>query len=375
MTDVEKLAYERQLLSRNQSINFLYKKLGLPEGPPDTVSLMDDLSPSDYVKNPLDGIQRMATELDYQGGFPQQHRMIYDKYRSFQKALLHSYQAAIIKKVSAEPTPPIRALINPNKLKMDYDEKVVSVGFEHGYKVGDVFQWLSSSTYWLIYLQELSELAYFRGAIRRCNYQIKWEDEDGNLHQSYVVVRGPVETKIDSYEKHGRVLDMPNYSINILMPSNDETIKAFRRYSKFYLSGENVIDNSICWRVEAVDSFSSPGILQLNAVEYYANEQEDADGIVGTLIEVPADPNPDASTSIYSISGETFIKPKLEYTYKINKVVKGAWSTDREVPVKLTPYTNDTENGVVLYWKSTYSGEFDLLFGPYKKHIIVKSLF
>lgn len=375
MTDVEKLAYERQLLSRNQSINFLYKKLGLPEGPPDTISLMDDLSPSDYVKNPLDGIQRMATELDYQGGFPQQHRMIYDKYRSFQKALLHSYQAAIIKKVSAEPTPPIRALINPNKLKMDYDEKVVSVGFEHGYKVGDVFQWLSSSTYWLIYLQELSELAYFRGAIRRCNYQIKWEDEDGNLHQSYVVVRGPVETKIDSYEKHGRVLDMPNYSINILMPSNDDTIKAFRRYSKFYLSGENVIDNTICWRVEAVDSFSSPGILQLNAVEYYANEQEDADGVVGTLIEVPVDPNPDASTSIYSISGETFIKPKLEYTYKINKVVKGAWSTDREVPVKLIPYTNDTENGVVLYWKSTYSGEFDLLFGPYKKHIIVKSLF
>lgn len=375
MTDVEKLAYERQLLSRNQSINFLYKKLGLPEGPPDTISLMDDLSPSDYVKNPLDGIQRMATELDYQGGFPQQHRMIYDKYRSFQKALLHSYQAAIIKKVGAEPTPPIRALINPNKLKMDYDEKVVSVGFEHGYKVGDVFQWLSSSTYWLIYLQELSELAYFRGAIRRCNYQIKWEDEDGNLHQSYVVVRGPVETKIDSYEKHGRVLDMPNYSINILMPSNDDTIKAFRRYSKFYLSGENVIDNTICWRVEAVDSFSSPGILQLNAVEYYANEQEDADGVVGTLIEVPIDPNPDASTSIYSISGETFIKPKLEYTYKINKIVKGAWSTDREVPVKLTPYINDTENGVVLYWKSTYSGEFDLLFGPYKKHVIVKSLF
>lgn len=375
MTDVEKLAYERQLLSRNQSINFLYKKLGLPEGPPNTVSLMDDLSPSDYVKNPLDGIQRMATELDYQGGFPQQHRMIYDKYRSFQKALLHSYQAAIIKKISAEPTPPIRALINPNKLKMDYDEKEVSVGFEHGYKVGDVFEWLSSSTYWLIYLQELSELAYFRGMIRRCNYQIKWEDEDGNLHSSYVVVRGPVETKIDSYEKHGRVLDMPNYSINVLMPSNEDTIVAFRRYTKFYLSGENVLDNSICWRVEAVDSFSSPGILQLNAVEYYANEQEDEDGIVGTLIEVPVDPNPDASTSIYSISGETFIKPKLEYTYKINKVVKGAWSTDKEVPVKLTPCSNETENGVTLYWKSTYSGEFDLLFGPYKKHIIVQSLF
>ena len=375
MTNDEKMAYQRQLLSRNQSINYLYKKLGLPEGPPDTVALMDDLSPSDYVKNPLDGVQRLAVELDARGGFPQQHRMVYDKYRSFQDALRHSYQTATVQKVAEDPQPPIRALINPNKLKLEYDEKVVSVGFEHGYKVGDIFKWIASSTYWLIYLQELSEVAYFRGAIRRCNYQIKWEGKDGEIHSSYVVVRGPVETKIDSYEKHGRVLDTPNYSINVLMPCNDDTIEAFRRYSKFYLSGENVIDNTICWRVEAVDSFSSPGILQLNAVEYYANDQEDDDGVVGILIKEPVDPNPDAATAIYSISGETFITPKMEYTYKINKIVKGKWGTAQKVPVTLVPYSNDSENGVVLTWNSTFSGEFDLTYSIYKKHIVVKSLF
>jgi hypothetical protein len=31
-------------------------------------------------------------------------------------------------------------------------------------------------------LQDLTELAYFRGDIRKCSYEIKWEDEDGNLH-------------------------------------------------------------------------------------------------------------------------------------------------------------------------------------------------
>jgi hypothetical protein len=31
------------------------------------------------------------------------------------------------------------ALINPNKNKPDYDEKILSVGFEYGYKPGDVF--------------------------------------------------------------------------------------------------------------------------------------------------------------------------------------------------------------------------------------------
>ena len=45
--------------------------------------------------------------------------------------------------------------------------------------------------------QELTELAYFRGEIRRCSYEINWIDEDGNLNSSYAAVRGPVETKIN----------------------------------------------------------------------------------------------------------------------------------------------------------------------------------
>jgi hypothetical protein len=48
--------------------------------------------------------------------------------------------------------PPVRALINPDKLKDDYDEKIVSVGFEHGFQVGDVFEWCNTKSYWLIYL-------------------------------------------------------------------------------------------------------------------------------------------------------------------------------------------------------------------------------
>jgi hypothetical protein len=45
---------------------------------------------------------------------------------------------------------PVRALINPNKLKLDYDDKIISIGFEHGFKSGDVFEWCNTNTYWLI---------------------------------------------------------------------------------------------------------------------------------------------------------------------------------------------------------------------------------
>jgi len=50
--------------------------------------------------------------------------MIRDKRRSLDKAVLYSYQGAFVKKVITEETigedvnqPPVRALINPNKLK------------------------------------------------------------------------------------------------------------------------------------------------------------------------------------------------------------------------------------------------------------------
>jgi hypothetical protein len=43
-------------------------------------------------------------------------------------------------------------LINPNKLKQDYDDKVVSVEYDYGFKPGDIFEWVGMGTRWLIYL-------------------------------------------------------------------------------------------------------------------------------------------------------------------------------------------------------------------------------
>jgi hypothetical protein len=82
----------------------------------------------------------------------QHNRMVEDKRRSFHRALLYSYQTSWIKKDGDENADYIRALINPDKVKFDYDEKIVSVGFEHGFQVGDVFEWCNTKSYWLIYL-------------------------------------------------------------------------------------------------------------------------------------------------------------------------------------------------------------------------------
>lgn len=303
----------------------------------------------------------MANRIGFHGGQPQQDRMIKDKRRSLDKALLYSYQGANVQALGSEDV--ARALINPNKLKQDYDDKIISIGFEHNFQPGTIFEWKNTGTKWLVYLQDLTELAYFRGDIRKCSYEI--ELEDGS--KTYAAIRGPVETKIDYIQKHGISVDNPNYSLNILLPKNETTLAYFKRYSKFYLKE----DTSICWRVEATDAISMPGILEINAVEYYVNEFEDnqKDGIVGGLIEKVEDPNP----TIGEIKGETFIKPKKEYTYTCS--ASGAdWSYDSKLPIIMEVLEGEIPT-VKIKWASSYSGQFDLYYGDFKKTIVVESLF
>ena len=282
------------------------------------------------------GVRNMAQRLDFQGGFPQQDRMIHDKRWSLDHAVLYSYQGAKVKHIEDDEIAP--ALMNPNKLTQNYDDKIISVGYEYNYKPGDVFEWCNTNSKWIIYLQDLTELAYFRGDVRRCRYQVSWKKEDGEIETVYLAVRGPVETKIEYIQKSGISVDNPNYSINFLMTKTPETSKYFRRYAKFYLKGIEEGDPNTCWRVEAVDGISMPGILQINAVEYYANETEDDmdNGLVGGLIVEPIDP----STPADLIVGETFIKPKMTYTYSYEGLDKPVWSIDKKYPVDFTVKNN-----------------------------------
>lgn len=368
---------------RNDAIRLLNKRLGnidLPTYTPDTVN----------------GANAMARRLIEHGGLPQQDRMIRDKRHSLDMATKYSYQAALVKKVKPIvevdpkllmddevphgpwPPQPVRALINPDKNKQDYDDKIISIGFEHDYKPGDVFEWCNTHTFWLVYLQELSELAYFRGEIRRCDHKIEWLDEEGKKYSTYAAVRGPVETKIDYIQKHGISVDKPNLTLHILVPRNEKTMHQFQRYSKFYLQTADQPDRKICWRVTATDSISAVGILEFTAMEYYSNEQEDdvPAGLVGALITKIEEPEVDKTTEI---QGPVFIKPKVETTYWIERTDEvGEWRLDRThaAPVRLEPFT--TEEGypaVKVKWGGAYSGQFDLFYGNHQKTIVVESLF
>jgi hypothetical protein len=87
----------------------------------------------------LPALDQMALRLNIRGGYPQQERMIKDKRWSLDHATKYSYQAAKIRHTDSVDKEEAPALINPDKTKQNYDDKVVSVGFEYNYKPGDIF--------------------------------------------------------------------------------------------------------------------------------------------------------------------------------------------------------------------------------------------
>lgn len=161
--------------------------------------------------------------------------------------------------------------------------------------------------------------------------------ENGEQFTQYLAVRGPVETKINFIQKSGISIDNPNHSLDILMTKTPEALEYFRRYAKFYLKGIEEKDKNTCWRVEATDTISMPGVLQVVAVEYYANETRDDldNSLVDGLVVEPIDPNMVDEDFDNLIKGETFIKPRLEYKYFYRGTEQSKWTLDKKVPVKM----------------------------------------
>ena len=309
----------------------------------------------------MDNFDLMRERLHARGGVAQQARMIQDKKETLKRTIKYSYQGAQVQAVGK--TEIAGALINPNAAKQDYDDKVISIDFDHGYSVGTVFEWLNTGTKWLIYLQDLTELAYFKGDIRKCNYEIKWK-EDGEIYTTYAALTGPSEKKLESAIKEGISIDSPNYSLHFYIPNNAQTLQHFDRYTKFYLQGL-----STCWQVEAIDKISMPGILEVYAYEYYVNEHEDnvEKGLVGDLIVKDIIPEE------ADIFGDVFIKPRGLYEYKYigKEPLTAEWAWDTTLPIEASV----SGTTITITWDASYSYQFDLYYGDIKKTIVVESLF
>lgn len=206
----------------------------------------------------------MRKRLDYIGG-DADSRNVKGKLKSMLGALKNSYQAEWItlNEYDEENKQRWRCLINPDKLKEDYDQKEISIQFESGLKEGDTFLWNRTNTHWIVYLQEYSEEAYFRANIRRCDYQI-----DIGENKYWVYMRGPVETTIQWRQKHNLNVNDLNYTIIMYISKNEETSTFFERHKVIKYDNHN-------WKVAAVDRYSQKGVIEVILNEDFDNEMQD----------------------------------------------------------------------------------------------------
>lgn len=297
----------------------------------------------------------------------QRNQMVKDKQKSFQRALLYSYQAAWVKKDGSPDEGWVRALINPDKVKFDYDEKIISIDYAYGYGPGTTFEWpCRSQQHWIILKQEITEIAYFRGNIRRCQL-IEAEDPDTKEKvQIWAAIRGPVETKINTIQKNVTTADVPNLSLDIYMPLNEENRKLFNRYCRFHFMDRT-------WKVNATDDISTPNILEIVAVEDYECHHDEL------LVEV-VDPNMEMEPDEYQIIGETFTKPLVEQIFTVQCGRKDSWSIslpaekNKELADVLDWHIND-DDSITVTWTAMTSGSYILHYGMLEKTVIVESLF
>lgn len=296
----------------------------------------------------------------------QHDRMVKDKLRSLHRALLYSYQTAWIKKDGVEDADYVRALINPDKVKFDYDEKIVSVEYEHGFGPGDTFEWKNTGTHWIILKQEMTEVAYFRGNVRRCQELLITDPETGEKVSIWAAVRGPVETKLNTIQKAGLVANVPNMTLQLYIPKTEQNMRLFERYVTFEFGGR-------FWQIVAPDTISTPGIIEIPAVEDYECHHSDL------LVEV-VDPNPPVEEYEDTIEGETFVKPLEQsiytvtsYNLNINWVVTLA--SDNKDVEDTVEWEIREDGSIAVTWISMVSGSYVLKYGDLEKTIIVQSLF
>ena len=346
-------------------------------------------------------LDNLSKRLNVYGGSDQWVRMREDKLRSLKKALLSSYQRAIVQKYDVKkdslansiisiitllqdkqslsdsqlaildqlekeynfPTidkdsikyintlqqivdsltseaPYFRALINHDKLKVDYEDKIISIPFSEppvgeteaidtDFHNGTVFKWVHGNkeewtpdTYWIVYMQYSEETAYFRAEIRKADEEIEIIVIDAEGNESTVSYRGwmtgPNETTALWNTKRGVVWNDMNYTKSLYITKDEDTLAYFQRFDRIIINGKP-------WEVQAYNEnystsktgdFNS-GIIRVALKETYTStdqfikEVKDADAA-----QIQAEAAYDAEHTQARIDGPTAAHPFDILVYK-----------------------------------------------------------
>ena len=342
------------------------------------------------------GKNTMETRINAFGGSNQWIRMREDKLRGLKKALLYSYQAAIVAKYDpisqTVESNQFRSLINHDKLKVDYEDKIISIPFqdkpinnnevvETNFHNGTVFKWLHGNkeewtpdTFWIVLTQYSDETAYFRGQIRRADSEIIVVDEDGNEHKYRGWITGPNETDIVWNIKRGIVWNDMNYHKELYI-SKDETTEAFfKRFDRVTIDGKPWEIQAWNGNYGASSGNKDTGILRVALKETY-NDTKD---IIAAAVEQPEEVQVKETYTDPRIFGQTIVYPFDTITYKLQGVKDFTkfWNLSNTSLAKIKSVSEDnSEITVEVLSRFSNSKGFDISYGEdLSLHVVIGSL-
>lgn len=291
-------------------------------------------------------LKTLSARIDYLGG-DQLSRINKQKLQSFRAALKNDYNSRLIK-TDKHASVPCIIKNNAYGLKADYDKKYISVEFSAGLEAGDVFQCLDDNSRWMIYLPILTETAYLRSEIIRCDHSL-----NVNGKEYFVYFQGPVETDIRWFIKNGINANELNKSGTVYIKKDDNTLSFFHRFTKIKINGH-------MWEVQVTDPISVPGILELELQEYYDNKEADLPQVK------PSDKN-------QLIKGEKIVKQNTSVGYMVDDSIYNpstSWTIAGNDRVKIEEVLN---NGQICKVKVNEGaiGKFTLLYGTNSMEITI----
>ena len=302
----------------------------------------------------------------------------------------------------SETSPYFRCLINHDKLKVDYEDKVISIPFEEntvtidpvkdnkdivetGFHNGTVFKWVHGNkeewtpdTYWIVYMQYSEETAYFRGEIRKADQEIEIIviDDDGNANT--LVYRGwmtgPNETNTLWNTKHGISWNDLNYTKQLFITKDENTAVFFERFDRVIINGQP-------WEIQAYNenygtNSSNPntGIIRVALKETYTTTEE-------VLKERAAEEAARAEAGTPAIIGAEVLAPYDTAVYSVENLGEGSWTVEAvegssKTINELVSYSVDSNNVLhleIIIGKSFKTG-FNIKYGDFVKHVTIKSL-
>ena len=168
-------------------------------------------------------------------------------------------------------------IIETSKDKEEKKLMYLYVALDIPIQVGDILTWRQDNgaiEKWLL-LQKVHKVhdQYQTFQIIKCNYNLKWIDADGYLHQSWAYAVSSVDSKIKGNFRmwHSLISPQPNKYAEIIMPRPELTgtdVDQLMRGINFIIEDEG-------WQVIECDWTSVEGIVYMSLTETKVNYQYD----------------------------------------------------------------------------------------------------